>query len=80
MATDISKSASGVIAVTVDTAPARVYVRNQPIYSFNAVGDILNISFGLGNSYAIPIANLTIQGAPVASAAAGYTALVTVFT
>lgn len=80
MATDISKSVSGVIAVTVDTNQAKVYVKPQAVYSFNLAGTILNISFQLGAAYAIPLASLTIQGAPPANAAAAYTALVTVFT
>jgi len=80
MATDISKSASGVIAITVDSNQPQVFVKPTGNYSFNAAGNVLYLNFGSYFTFSIPIANLTIQSTPPANAAAAYTALVTVFT
>ena len=82
MAFDISKSASGVIAITTDTTvPTRpqVFVKPTGNYYFNQAGDNLYINFGSYFTFNVAFANLTIQGTPPANVAAAYTALVTVF-
>ena len=80
MATDISLL-NNVVQITVDGGQPKAYVQANGTYSFNAAGDILNLSLGGGSTYSIPIANLRIagSGSAPANAAAAYTALSSVF-
>ena len=73
--TDISKAGS-VIKVTIGTDQPKGFVNRQVKFFFDSAGANFYINFGKPDeSWTIPIANLTIQTAAPANAAAGYTAM-----
>lgn len=76
MPTNFSKLGNAV-QVTIDGGQPIAYVGYPAKYSFNAAGNIFNITFGSGGGYSVPLADLRLAGSGTApaDAAAAYTAL-----